>query len=254
MSDGTLPLRTSCERYQMEQDDEMPRNMGDFCRLPLEIRVMIWSLLLTTSGGPEVTYGKGSGIYPALLATNRTIHNEAVDFIYNAHHYLLIDSTTASKPWHLKRQTQNLIRPLPPYPAISRLRTLTLAITYTTQNRGECEEGLIYPFRLVSMTDPISLVLYRSKCLKSLTLLLLNTSQRKVGANHFKSHEMLQDMQRVLRSFAYLKTEVEMEIAGFRTLDYAEAFAVLRERYAGQEGLVDGLLEDAWRDCPDMDV
>lgn len=45
--------------------------------------------------------------------------------------------------------------------------------------------------------------------------------------------------------FAYLKRRVGVRIEGFDTLDFAEAFAEMREEFAGREAPVRELMEDA---------
>lgn len=208
---------------------------------------MVFSLLLRSHNPTTVTYGRESGISIAILATNRAIYNEAIDLLYDIPHELLLEDVVSSPS--ITRPLTSPPRPLPPYRAITRMRSITLAITFSTINRGDCEISIEAPQYITGLTDPLALHLLRSPTLISLTLLLLNANQRKVGANHFRLRAVTDQMKRILLPFAYLPLRIHTEIAGFNTLDYAEMFDDMRPRCAGKNGVIDRLLDNAWEDA-----
>jgi len=205
-------------------------SFGVLARLPAEIRTMLYSFLLISQSSNGHSYGRGTRISTSILSTSRSIHNEAIDILYANHHTLqLVDDV-----WVLHRPSDLLSgRRFPPYDAIKRMQSMTLSIPYRTVNRGECEEHIKCVHMIMSRSEPLALHLQHSAALRRLRIELLNTNIRKIGNNHFRSRNVLEEMRKILYLFAFLGRHVDIEICGFNTIQYADMFEEMRERHVG---------------------
>lgn len=205
--------------------------LGSLESLPLEIRRLIYSKLLTASRAPKATstWGPGSGISIDILCVSRQIYSEALPVLYEAPHTILC----------VPRE--------PPAFAIRRMQRLTFEVRFKTQNRGDYEEAVDRPHLLYYICDKVGLSLRQNTVLKELYIILLNENQRKRGPKPLRSQSVKSSIQRMLLPFATLPSSTFIEITGFDTLDFAEMFDEMRETHADSELPISMLLNDLYK-------
>ena len=192
--------------------------------LPREIRDMIYEGLLVAHQENEITFGKGSGISISILSTCRQIHQEACSLIASNRHTLVYDPQSGPALWDSISPSH-----------LRLLKRIKLIIRYHTANRGDCEIEVLPICALFSFTEAFGLTLRHSSGLEELFIELQNKEQRKRGPKRLRSELVSQQVQDMLRPFAYLHTRVKVSVGGFDTIDFVDMFEQMRCACAGKE-------------------
>ncbi|KAI9720736.1 MAG: hypothetical protein M1828_005527 [Chrysothrix sp. TS-e1954] len=192
--------------------------------LPGELRDLIYRELLTSSAGPDRTFGKGSGICINVLGTCGNIYREALPILTDTRHTLIFDPQSGPVLW-------NVISPS----HIRSLKRIKLVIRYQTANRGDYEIEMLPINPLYSFTEALGLTLRHSSGLEELLIELENKEQRKRGPKRLRSELVSHQMQNLLRPFAFLPEKTKVSVSGFDTIDFADMFDGMRSSYAGKE-------------------
>lgn len=218
---------TTQDINQMSLLDMSPSPLGMLGQLPREIRDMIYRQILT--GSHEKTWGKDSGVSTSILCASNQIHVEAMMQLYNSPLVIPVCSETCTE--------------CPPSTALSQMVHLTIEVTFSTTNRGECERSLNNSGKLKCILEHIALSLRRSQHLRDLDIVLLNEAQRKRGPKPVRSDEVRDTIRGFLRPFAALHKGAEIRVSGFDTLEYLLMFDEMRLELAGSDIPVEELCE-----------
>ncbi|KAB8356358.1 hypothetical protein FH972_023942 [Carpinus fangiana] len=228
--------------------------LGTLSLLPPELRLQIYTHLLTSPFPSPPTFGPASTISPALLACSSALHAEAAPLLYNPTHptgHIITNAPARPSPVPSPPL-------LPPQSALQRIPRLTLRLTFRTLNRGECETAIVGFDGVCAFAEAVAFALRRSAVLRELRIELLNENQRKRGARLVRSEVVRGQVRGLLRVFAECVGEregVRVVVGGFDTLEYVEMWEGLvaegRRGGGGGEMGVDGLIQGLMREVLD---
>lgn len=201
--------------------DQVEPQRSCLWKLPPELRLHIWKLLLLSQTREQPTFGESSGICVAPLVLCKRSYIESLPLLYEANH-IIGQPSVSSFMWDQ----------IPPR-ALRSLRNFTLEIRFRTRNRGDCEVDVSDISIDEGMAEGIVLHLDNSRHLQHLHLELLNESQRKKGPKPMRGKAVYATIEMTMLPFASLPERQTVTVGGFDTIDFVEMWDRLRSEHAG---------------------